>query len=70
LGQSFGLDARGKGCLAGVCEAIFDRGNPVLGHGQAVSLGGISCMSAKTDSTCTNAGRHGFSVAKATQRLY
>jgi hypothetical protein len=42
----------------------------VLRYGEAVTLGGISCVSAKTGMTCTNAEGHGFSVAKAKQRLF
>ena len=48
----------------------MDPRNPVLDYGQAVSLGGISCVSAKTGMTCTNAAGHGFSVAKARQKLF
>jgi hypothetical protein len=69
-GQSFGVDADGKGYLACVSDALFDPGNPVLPYGEAVSLGGISCVSAKTGMTCTNREGHGFSVAKGKQRLY
>jgi hypothetical protein len=69
-GQSFGLDAQGKGYLACVSDAVADPSNPVLGYGQAVSLGGISCVSAKTGMTCTNGEGHGFSIARAKQRLY
>jgi opacity protein-like surface antigen len=69
-GQSFGVDRRGKGYLACVSDALFDPGNPVLPYGEAVSLGGISCVSAKTGMTCTNAEGHGFSVAKSKQRLF
>lgn len=69
-GQSFGVDARGRGYLACVSDAVADRGNPVLPYGEAVSLGGISCVSARTGMTCTNAEGHGFSIARAKQRLY
>jgi hypothetical protein len=69
-GSSFAVDSRGKGYLACVSDAVADRRNPVLPYGQAASLGGISCVSAKTGMTCTNAEGHGFSVAKAKQRLY
>ncbi len=69
-GHSFAVGGRGKGYLACVSDAVFDPGNPVLGYGQAVSLGGISCVSAKTGITCTNAEGHGFSVAKAKQKLF
>lgn len=69
-GHSFAVGATGKGYLACVSDAVFDPGNPVLPYGEAVSLGGISCVSAKSGMTCTNAAGHGFSVAKAKQKLF
>ena len=69
-GMSFAVEARGKGYLACVSDSMVDPQNPVLPYGEAVSMGGISCASAKTGMTCTNAEGHGFSVAKAKQRLY
>ncbi len=69
-GHSFAVGATGKGVLACVGDSVQDPGNPVLPYGQAVSLGGISCVSAKTGMTCTNAEGHGFSVARAKQRLF
>ena len=69
-GMAFALGASGKGVLACVGDTVQDRRNPVLPYGEAVSLGGISCVSAKTGMTCTNAEGHGFSVAKAKQKLF
>ena len=69
-GMAFAVGATGKGVLACVGDTVQDPGNPVLPYGEAVSLGGISCVSAKTGMTCTNAEGHGFSVAKAKQRLF
>lgn len=69
-GQSFAVDATGKGYLACVSDSVADPSNPILPYGEAVSLGGISCVSAKTGMTCTNAAGHGFSVAKAKQTLF
>lgn len=69
-GQSFAVDTFGKGVLACVGDTVRSPSNPVLGYGQAVSLGGISCVSAKTGMTCTNGDGHGFSVAKARQKLF
>lgn len=69
-GMSFAVDARGKGYLACVSDSMVDPGNPVLGYGEAVSMGGISCVSAKTGMTCTNADGSGFAVAKAKQKLF
>ena len=69
-GMAFGVGAAGKGELLCVGDTVRDPGNPVLPYGEAVSLGGISCVSAKTGMTCTNAEGHGFSVAKAKQKLF
>jgi hypothetical protein len=69
-GSSFAVDGSGKGYLACVSDAVAGPSSPVLGYGQAVSLGGISCVSARTGMTCTNADGHGFSVAKGKQKLY
>lgn len=69
-GMAFGVGAAGKGELLCVGDTVQDPGNPVLPYGEAVSLGGISCVSAKTGMTCSNAEGHGFSVAKAKQRLF
>jgi hypothetical protein len=69
-GNSFAVGRSGKGFLGCVGDTVMDPNNPVLGYGQAASLGGISCVSAKTGITCTNAEGHGFSVAKAKQKLF
>lgn len=69
-GMAFAVGAAGKGQLACVGDTVQDPGNPVLPYGEAVSLGGISCVSSKTGMTCTNAEGHGFSVAKAKQKLF
>ena len=70
FGSSFALNAVGKGILACVSDPAGGPNSPVLGYGQAVSLGGISCVSAKTGMTCTNGDGHGFSISKAKQKLY
>lgn len=59
--------AGGLGCSD---DMLVRSANPVLPYGDAVSLGGISCVSAKTGMTCTNADGHGFTVAKARQRFF
>ena len=69
-GSSFALNSVGKGILACVSDPAGGPDSQVLGYGQAVSLGGISCVSAKTGMTCTNAEGHGFSISKSKQRLY
>ena len=69
-GSSFAVDATGKGYLACVSDAVADDSGLELGYGKSVSLGGITCTSAKAGMTCTNEGGHGFTVARAKQRLY
>lgn len=69
-GSSFAVSATGMGVLACVSDPAAGPAAPVLPYGDAISLGGISCVSAKTGMTCTNAEGHGFSISKAKQRLY
>jgi hypothetical protein len=69
-GSAFAVNNTGKGYLACVGDTVQDPGSPVLDYGDAVSLEGISCVSAKTGVTCTNAAGHGFSVAKGKQKLF
>lgn len=69
-GMAFAVGARGKGVLACVGDTVQDPANVVLPYGEAVSLGGISCVSSKAGMTCTNGEGHGFSVAKSKQRLF
>jgi hypothetical protein len=69
-GSSFAVDSKGKGYLACVSDAVAGPGSTVLRYGNSVSLGGISCVSAETGMTCTNAKGRGFSVSKAQQKLY
>lgn len=69
-GSSFAVNDTGKGILACVSDAVSGPRAPVLGYGDSVSLGGISCVSAKTGMTCTNGDGHGFSISKASQKLY
>jgi hypothetical protein len=69
-GSAFAVGARGTAGLVCAGDTVMNPQNPVLRYGEAVTLGGISCVSAKTGMTCTNAEGHGFSVAKAKQRLF
>jgi hypothetical protein len=69
-GSAFYVGSSGKGGVGCVGDTVRDPGNPVLPYGEAVSLGGISCVSSKTGIACTNAAGHGFSVAKAKQRVH
>lgn len=69
-GSYFAVGATGRGVLACVGDTVIDPRNAVLPYGEAVSMGGISCVSAKTGITCTNAAGNGFKVAKGSQKLF
>ncbi len=69
-GFAFVVGKTGKGALGCVGDTTIDKANPVLPYGEAVSMGGISCVSAKTGISCTNAQGHGFNVRKAQQKLF
>jgi hypothetical protein len=69
-GQSFAVEASGRAGLACVGDTLVDPGNRVLPYGEAVSLGGIACVSAKSGMTCTNAEGHGFLVSRRRQELF
>jgi len=64
-----GLRAR-KGELACVGDTAINRDSVVVGYGKTITLGGFDCSSEKTGMTCTNPAGHGFSIAKARQRLF
>lgn len=53
--RSLPIGARGASGLKCHGDTVLDRHSPVLGYGVAVSVGGISCVSARTGMTCTNA---------------
>ena len=69
-GASFAVDATGKGYLACVSDVVGDGSGLVIGYGEVISLGGITCVSERSGMTCTNPAGHGFTVAKARQRLF
>ena len=58
-GHAFAVERTGRAGLACVGDTVADPGNAILIYGAAVSLGGITCVSAKTGVTCTNAEGHG-----------
>lgn len=70
-GSSFSVGPQDR---RGVVNCISDTvANPeglVLGYGKSVTLGGITCRSEKTGMTCTNPAGHGFTIAKAKQRVF
>jgi hypothetical protein len=70
LNREFSVTDLGEGSLSCSDANLVNGGNSVLTYGESISLAGVSCVSAKTGMTCTNAEGHGFSVAKAQQSIY
>jgi hypothetical protein len=69
-GTSFTVGETGKGMLTCHGDTLLSPNEPILRYGDAMALGGVSCVSAKTGMTCTNADGHGFTIAKAKQKLF
>ncbi|MEM8536900.1 MAG: DUF6636 domain-containing protein [Pseudomonadota bacterium] len=68
-GGTFYVVGRGEaklGCLTSSVEPP----NFVLGYGQSIDVGDLSCVSRPTGVTCTNAAGRGFSVRRAEQRIF
>jgi hypothetical protein len=69
-GHAFEVHADGPAqpVCAGDTVAVPDA--PVLGYGTSTTYGGITCTSAQTGLTCTNAEGRGFRLSKARQSLF
>jgi hypothetical protein len=51
-------------------EGVRVDGSPVLHYGSTITHAGITCRSERTGMTCVNAQGHGFTVARARQRVF
>jgi hypothetical protein len=69
-GSAFFVGSRGPGEVACVGDTVFDPGAFTLDYGKSVSLGAFVCTSERSGMTCTNGQGHGFSVARARQRVF
>ena len=69
-GHAFEVGSTGAGAPACAGDTVADPSGFVLGYGQSFSKGGFTCQSEKTGMTCTNEEGHGFSVAKAAQKVF
>lgn len=70
-GHAFGIgpqDTRGYRICAG--DTVMDPSSMVLNYGDHIDLAGFRCTSEKTGMTCTNPAGHGFTIAKASQKLF
>lgn len=69
-GHGFEVGRTGPGAPVCAGDTVASPDGPVLGYGQTVSGGGVTCISEQTGMTCTNRQGHGFTVAKARQRVF
>ena len=51
-------------------DTVINPDSMELGYGASATLGDFTCLSEKTGMTCQNARGHGFSIAKARQKLF
>ena len=51
-------------------DTVINPDSMELGYGASAQLGEFRCTSEKTGVTCQNANGHGFSIAKARQKLF
>jgi len=69
-GQAFGMTARGRAGALCVGDTALDARSPVLAYGRTKRYGPYTCTSRTSGLTCTNRGRHGWTLSKQRQRLF
>ncbi|WP_298881986.1 DUF6636 domain-containing protein [uncultured Bradyrhizobium sp.] len=69
-GRAFEMSA--KGAAGRICagDTIMDPSLPVLAYGEVWQRAGFTCRSEQTGLTCFNAMQHGFSLARAEQKVF
>lgn len=69
-GDAFEVSSTGRGHVVCHGDTVMDPQSMELGYGASATLGDFTCTSQKTGMTCTNAGGHGFTIAKSRQKLF
>ncbi|MBR1175527.1 hypothetical protein JQ617_16310 [Bradyrhizobium sp. KB893862 SZCCT0404] len=69
-GHAFAMNA--KSTAARICagDTVMDASLPVLAYGAVWQRAGFTCRSEQTGLTCFNAMQHGFSLARAEQKVF
>jgi len=69
-GHTFFMEKEGR--VAGVCDAVPANldGQRRAEYGRSEVFDGITCASAETGLTCTNADGHGFFLSRRQQRVF
>ena len=69
-GHAFEMSAKGTAGRICAGDTIMDPSLPVLAYGEVWQRAGFTCRSEQTGLTCFNAMQHGFSLARAEQKLF
>ncbi|MGX1317275.1 hypothetical protein AB7M17_000728 [Bradyrhizobium sp. USDA 377] len=69
-GHAFEMSAKGSAGRICAGDTVMDASLPVLAYGEVWQRGGFTCRSEQTGLTCFNAMQHGFSLARAEQRVF
>jgi hypothetical protein len=69
-GHAFGMSAKGGAERICAGDTIMDPSLPVLAYGEVWQRAGFTCRSEQTGLTCFNAMQHGFSLARAEQKVF
>jgi hypothetical protein len=69
-GDAFGLDPTGPGHRLCHGDTVKNPDDPVIAYGRQWRAYGFTCTSQTTGLTCVNRQGHGFSLARAAQRLF
>jgi uncharacterized protein DUF6636 len=69
-GHAFEMSAKGNAGRICAGDTIMDPSLPVLAYGEVWQRAGFTCRSEQTGLTCFNAMQHGFSLARAEQKVF
>lgn len=69
-GHAFEMSAKGNPTRICAGDTVMDPSMPVLAYGEIWQRAGFTCRSEQTGLTCFNAMQHGFSLARAEQRVF
>jgi hypothetical protein len=69
-GHAFEVSAKGSAGRICAGDTIMDPSLPVLTYGEVWQRAGFTCRSEQTGLTCFNAMQHGFSLARAEQKVF
>jgi hypothetical protein len=70
FGDAFEMATKGEAAPTCHGDTVADPKLPVLAYGEAWQHDGFTCRSAPSGLTCTNGTQHGFSLSRATQKVF